>query len=520
MSRARKRFTALLGTANARLLAIMLLIPTTRPSASASIPPELPGASRTSAPIHCFPLAWTIPTARAPTRPSGLPTANTNSPTRKVSESPIVATGRPPTSIVSAARSRRASKQVTRPSEFCPSRSVTRARRSLTTCALVMITLLFALVSQITPEPPLPPRPPPISTLDRRRRSAISTIPDAGAPCVCAPATSVILSAILLSLPSLGGPFADCDRQVRAHAAADDRSIDRLANAFGGECRLHIVYVRDRGETQPHQHVADQKSGLVSRAAGLDAQYNYSAIIDQIKLTFYGVRQTHGLHPDADVWSRDAAALQERVHDTIDRHGGNRQRRATPQTRRVDSQDTSIRADQRAAGKTQIDVQIQAHEMINYTALPGAPCPADRADAAETGAHALSAGSPDSENEMPDLERFRLIDNVGCARRLIDLERRKICARVAPYERRRRFAPVVQQDRDLFFALDCMMSRNNYPRTPENTTRRDAWTRIHGDHRRTDALNRGRQVARKCDQLIRIFRCLIFHLISSGTKCI
>src|SRR5215470_11165394 len=106
------------------------------------------------------------------------------------------------------------------------------------------------------------------------------------------------------------------------------------------------------------------------------------------------------------------AAPQESVHDTIDRHGGNRQSRASPQTRRVDSQDASICADQRAAGKTQIDAQIQADEMINYTALPGAPRPADRADTAETGAHALSTGPPDSENEAPDLELIRLIDNV------------------------------------------------------------------------------------------------------------
>src|SRR4030095_587101 len=113
---------------------------------------------------------------------------------------------------------------------------------------------------------------------------------------------------------------------------------------------------------------------------------------------------------------------------TIARHGGNHQRRATPQPRRVDSQDTSIRADQRASGKTQVDVQIQAHEMINYTALPGPPFPADRADAAQTGAHALSTGSPNSENKTPYLKRVRLIGDVGRARRIIDLERRKICA--------------------------------------------------------------------------------------------
>src|SRR5262245_1133550 len=266
----------------------MLLIPTTRPSASASIPPELPGASLTSAPTHCFTFAWTIPTAIAPTRPSGLPTANTNPPTRRASELPIVATGRPPFSTVSAARSRRASELVTRPSEVCPSGNVTRARRSLTTCALVMITLLFAPLCQMTPEPPLPPRSP-ISTLDRRRRSAISTNPDAAAPCVCASANSIKFRALLLPSPSLGGPFADCDRQVRSLAASYDRHIDRLADAFGGECRLHVVDVRDRSGAERHQDVTDQKSGLVRRAAGLNAQYNHSAVIDQIKLTFYGV---------------------------------------------------------------------------------------------------------------------------------------------------------------------------------------------------------------------------------------
>src|SRR5215813_1538245 len=145
-----------------------------------------------------------------------------------------------------------------------------------------MITLLFALVSQITPEPPPPPRQSPISTLDRRKCSAISTIPDAGAPCACASATSVILSAILFSSPSLGGPFADCDRQFRGLAASDDRRIDRLADASGGECRLHIIYVRDRSGAKRHQHVADQKTGIVRRAAGLNAQYNYSGAIDQI----------------------------------------------------------------------------------------------------------------------------------------------------------------------------------------------------------------------------------------------
>jgi len=64
-----KRSTALLGTARAKPPAIALLIPITRPCASANGPPELPGASRTSACTHLVnaslgPIAWIIPLSK------------------------------------------------------------------------------------------------------------------------------------------------------------------------------------------------------------------------------------------------------------------------------------------------------------------------------------------------------------------------------------------------------------------------------------------------------------------------
>src|SRR5262249_56540243 len=85
---ATKRPTSLIGTASARPPVIMVLMPTTRPAASASGPPEFPGASRTSAWIHRRPprtngaMAWTTPAVSVRRRPRGGAGATTTAPTR------------------------------------------------------------------------------------------------------------------------------------------------------------------------------------------------------------------------------------------------------------------------------------------------------------------------------------------------------------------------------------------------------------------------------------------------------
>ena len=86
------------GTATPRPLTIAVLMPITRPSALASGPPELPGASRTSARIQLWlpmpgslPTECTTPVESAPANPSGLPMAITSSPGRSAVESPGVA---------------------------------------------------------------------------------------------------------------------------------------------------------------------------------------------------------------------------------------------------------------------------------------------------------------------------------------------------------------------------------------------------------------------------------------------
>src|ERR1019366_900244 len=175
--RRKNAVTALPGTAAPSPCTIMVLMPITRPYASASGPPELPGARRTSASTQLWrpnparlPSACTTPVVSAPMKPMGLPMAITNSPTRSAPESPKVAAGRPPASTLSVARSRRASRASKVAGNSWPSQSRIEASPRAT-CALVTI---WPSAVAITPEPPaLAPRKR-TSTVERRNRSAIS----------------------------------------------------------------------------------------------------------------------------------------------------------------------------------------------------------------------------------------------------------------------------------------------------------------------------------------------------------
>src|SRR2546428_5189054 len=85
-----KRATCSIGTARAKGPAAREVRPMIRPPASASGPPELPGARCKSAWIHgrpprsTGPIAQRIPAASAPRPPPAGPTATTNQPTRTV----------------------------------------------------------------------------------------------------------------------------------------------------------------------------------------------------------------------------------------------------------------------------------------------------------------------------------------------------------------------------------------------------------------------------------------------------
>ena len=148
------RVAPLMGTARPRPIpATAVFTPTTRPSPSASAPPELPGlraasvwitfsTRRVAEPVRVGrerPSAETTPAVTVPARPIGLPMATTSWPTRRESASPSVAGSRSDASARTTARSERASAPITSVRSSRPSANEARTPSfaSATTCAEV-----------------------------------------------------------------------------------------------------------------------------------------------------------------------------------------------------------------------------------------------------------------------------------------------------------------------------------------------------------------------------------------------
>src|ERR671938_80446 len=285
----------------------MLLMPITRPRASARGPPEWRAATRTWASPQpgrplcpAGPMAWTMPIVSAPTTPKGLPTASTSSPTRRALESATRAAGRSEASTASAARSRCGSRAVTVAARTRPSHSSTVACGPRATWALVMIR---PSGRQMTPDPPPGPRPR-TCTVERRRRSA--TTASSSAMSGRAPdAASSRRAAMATLLPPLR-TLADRDGESGHLTTADDRGGDGLAHALGVEERLHVVRVGNGLAVERDQNVSDQHAGLLGRPTGLDGDDDQPAAGGQTKLALEGVGHGHRLHPDAKIAACDA----------------------------------------------------------------------------------------------------------------------------------------------------------------------------------------------------------------------
>src|SRR6266581_3063627 len=148
----RNRSTSGTGTASATPDTTIAATPITRPCASASGPPEFPGARRTSAwtqtseplPFSPYPrgkglTACSTPTLTASLTPNGWPTAKTREPDRRAYGSPATAAGTPAPAARTTAISRSASRRTTSPGTARPSgvKIVAWEGGAVTTCALV-----------------------------------------------------------------------------------------------------------------------------------------------------------------------------------------------------------------------------------------------------------------------------------------------------------------------------------------------------------------------------------------------
>src|SRR5260370_4831529 len=243
----------------------MVLMPMTRPLASASGPPEFPGARRTSACTHgcepkarrdppsgptIGPTAWITPVVSAPTKPSGLPMAMASSPGRTCAESAAVTAGRFVALMRSSARSRRVSRETRAASNSRPSQSCMRICAARATWALVMMT---PSADQITPEP-LPRSPGRTSTVERRSLSALS------------PKSRMAI------LFASARAFANGDADFLRRAAANEFECERLAYRFAAELRMNIFEARDRMAGEGDENVSDDDSRFGRGAFRVDFQ--------------------------------------------------------------------------------------------------------------------------------------------------------------------------------------------------------------------------------------------------------
>src|SRR5712691_588456 len=154
-------------------------------------------------------------------------------------------------------RSRRGSRAVTVPTNSRPSQSSTWAFESWATWAFVTI---VPSPDQITPDP-LPRLPGRISTVERRRCSAISPNP-----------------AMAMSPPSVRA-VTHGNGHVAHGASANDLRAESFADVFGPQMRLNIFGTRNGLPRQRNQYVADDDSSFVRRSVCFDFENDVRGLL-------------------------------------------------------------------------------------------------------------------------------------------------------------------------------------------------------------------------------------------------
>src|SRR5712664_3794160 len=387
---ARKLVTELLGTASARRPATIVLMPMTRPRASASGPQELPGARRTSACTQgsepkwrSGPTAWITPVVNAPTKPSGFPMAMASSPGRTCEESAAAAEGRFAAVMRSSARSRRVSRETRAASNSRPSQSWMRICEARATCALVMIA---PSADQMTPEPL--PRPPGLTrTVERRSFSAISPKP------------------WIAMLFGSARAFADDDVDFLRCAAADELEREGFADGFAVQLRVNVFEARDRMARQCDENVSDDDAGFVRGTFRLDFENDGSGFFAALQGLAERVGQAHGLETYTEIALRDVAFFQERVDDAVDGGRGDGDGAEASEARRGDADGAALRVDYGAADGGGLQADVEADVRREGGAGPSAALGSDEADNAEGGYWAAGTGAADDQREAAGLQR-------------------------------------------------------------------------------------------------------------------
>ncbi len=243
------------------------------------------------------------------------------------------------------------------------------------------------------------------------------------------------------------------------------------------------------------EHVPEQQPTLFGRRAGLDRDEHQSGLLTA-KLLLYRVGQADRLRADPQVAAPHAAAAEELVDDAIDRRGRHRDGRRARERRRVDAEHPARGIDERPAGEPVVDRDVEANELIDLAAVPGAPGRADGRDDAECRGDRVS-GATEREGELADVERVA-DERRRSRRRVVELEHDEVGPRVAADDGAAGGRAAIERDADVVVLVHRVVRGDDESRTPDDARGGDAPTRVDGDDRAAGRLDGGGEIGGEC----------------------
>ena len=202
------------------------------------------------------------------------------------------------------------------------------------------------------------------------------------------------------------------------------------------------------------------------------------------------------MRPDSQISAPDVPAFQELGDDPLHRRDRDRDGHATRQRRGIDAEHPSTRINERTAEKAVVDGQVEPQQRVDLGAVPGAP----RAIHAAHHAPARRDARPRAAERDHELAHFRRqVGSETRGRHALgdELQDREVGARVAPREARRGSRPIGKRHGDVLVAVDCVMRRDDHPRSPMDAARGDAPSRVYRDHRPASGLHGLGELGRK-----------------------
>src|SRR5215472_2748482 len=198
--------------------------------------------------------------------------------------------------------------------------------------------------------------------------------------------------------------FADDDAGFLERATANEFDRKRFADGFGGKLRVNILQPRDSVSGESDKNIADDDARLVRRTLGFHVENDGGSLLAALQGLTKRFRQAHGLKADAEVAARDAAFLQQRVHDAVHRGRRNGNGAKPCEARSRNAHDAALRVNNRGACGGRLQADVEADIGSKSGAGPSASFRSNEADGTESGNWTAGARASNDEREAAGLD--------------------------------------------------------------------------------------------------------------------